>query len=284
MVPPLSADQLNIYDNGKLLFSTDNQIANEEAVHFAMAQHPGPRNVLLVSGGISGITGEILKYSVDRVDYVEINPLIFTLGQKYTSSLEDPRIYPIRQDARMFLKKTGPLYDVVLINLPEPSTAQLNRFYTVEFLYQVKDRMNNGGIIALNMPSTVNYLSDEALMLNSVIYNTCQEVFAKVLIIPGQRNYYLASDKPLTINVAQLIENKNIKNDYLNLNYIDTLSLQERSDYLIEHLDLNAFTNKDFKPVSYFYYLGYWLSQFNLGKNLLWAMLTLFILALSSPS
>ena len=277
-----TADQLNIFDNGKLLFSTDNQMANEEAVHFAMAQHPDPRNVLLVSGGISGITGEILKYKVERVDYVEINPLIFTLGQKYTSSLEDSRIHLIKQDARMFLKKTGPPYDVVLINLPEPSTAQLNRFYTVEFLYQVRDHMNNGGIIALNMPSTVNYLSDEALLLNSVIYNTCKEVFTEVLIIPGQRNYYLASDKPLTLNVAQLIENKNIKNYYVNLNYIDTLSLQERSDYLMKHLNLNAVTNQDFKPVSYFYYLGYWLSQFNLGKNFLWAMLILFTLALAA--
>ena len=121
-----TADQLNIYDNGKLLFSTDNQIANEEAVHFAMAQHPDPRNVLLVSGGISGITNEILKYDVVRIDYVEINPLIFTLGQKYTSSLEDSRIHPIKTDARMFLKKAGPPYDVVLINLPEPSTAQVS--------------------------------------------------------------------------------------------------------------------------------------------------------------
>jgi spermidine synthase len=140
--------------------------------------------------------------------------------------------------------------------------------------------MNKNGIIVLNMPSTVNYLSDEALMLNSVIYNTCKKIFAEVLIIPGERNYYLASDKPLTFKVAQLIENKNIKNEYLNLNYIDTLSLQERSNYLKEHLDSNAVTNKDFKPVSYFYYLGYWLSQFNLGKGLLWTMLALFTIAL----
>jgi spermidine synthase len=275
-----TANQLNIYDNGKLLFSTDNQIANEEAVHFAMAQHPDPRNVLLISGGISGITNEILKYDVKRVDYVEINPLIFTLGKKYTSSLEDSRIHMIKQDARMFLRKTGILYDIILINLPEPSTAQLNRFYTVEFLHQVRDCMSKNGIMVLNMPSTVNYLSDEALMLNSVIYNTCKQVFPEVLIIPGERNYYLASDHPLTFKVAQLIESKNIKNDYLNLNYIDTLSLQERSDYLKEHLDLKADTNKDFQPVSYFYYLGYWLSQFNLGKSLLWIMLVLFTIAL----
>jgi len=98
-----SAEQLNIYDNGKLLFSTDNQIANEEAVHFAMAQHPDPRNILLISGGISGITNEILKYDVEHIDYVEINPLIFTIGKKYTSSLEDIHIHTIRQDARMFI-------------------------------------------------------------------------------------------------------------------------------------------------------------------------------------
>jgi spermidine synthase len=275
-----TANQLNIFDNGKLLFSTDNQVANEEAVHYAMAQHPDPRNVLLVSGGISGITNEILKYDVKRIDYVEINPLIFVLGRKYTSSLKDPRIHTIKQDARMFLRKAGISYDIVLINLPDPSTAQLNRFYTVEFLHQVKNCMNKNGIMALNMPSTVNYLSDEALRLNSVIYSTCKTVFAEVLIIPGQRNYYLASDKPLTFKVAQLIDNKHIKNDYLNQNYIDTISLQERSDYLKKHLDSNAVVNKDFKPVSCFYYLGYWLSQFNLGKNLLWTMLAAFSIVL----
>jgi spermidine synthase len=277
-----TAGQLNVYDNGKLLFSTDNQIANEEAVHFAMAQHPDPRHILLISGGISGITNEILKYDVEQVDYLEINPLLFTLGKRYTSSLEDPRIRPIQQDARMFLRKTGNCYDVVLINLPEPSTAQLNRFYTIEFLRQIRNRMNENGIVTLNMPSTVNYLSNEAIQLNSVIYQTCKEVFTEVLIVPVERNYFLAADRPLTINVTQLIENKNIKNDYLNLHYIDTISLQERSVYLMKHLDPNAVTNKDFRPVSYFYYLGYWLSQFNLGKNLLWIMLTLFIIMLVS--
>jgi len=273
-----SADQLSVFDNGKLLFSTENQIANEEAVHFAMAQHPDPRNILLVSGGISGITNEILKYDVEHVDYVEINPVIFSIGKKYTSSLNDPRIHLIRQDARVFLQKTLNSYDIVLINLPEPSSAQLNRYYTVEFLRQIREIMNTGCIVALNMPSTANYASDEAIRLNSIIYNTCREVFPHVLIIPGEKNYYLASDASLIINITHLIDKKNIKNDYLNSNYIDTLSLQERSDYLLEHLDPHALTNKDFKPVSYFYYLGYWLSQFNTGKNLLWVIFALLII------
>lgn len=272
-----SAGQLNIFDNGKLLFSTDNQIANEEAVHYAMAQHPLPRNVLLVSGGISGLTHEILKYDVEHIDYVEINPAIFTIGRKFTTSLADDRIHLIRQDARNFIKKAGRRYDMVLIQLPDPSTAQLNRFYTLEFLSQVKKIMHETGIAVLNMPPTANYLSPEAVRLNSVIFTTCNAVFENVLIIPGERNYFLLSDKPLTVNITQYIVNKEIKNDYLNSYYIDTLSLQERSQYLSGQLDPDAQINRDFKPVSYFYYIHYWLSQFKLGKNLMGIMFVVLI-------
>jgi len=36
-------------------------------------------------------------------------------------------------DGRLFLKTTQSTFDVVIVNLPEPQNAQLNRFYTVEF-------------------------------------------------------------------------------------------------------------------------------------------------------
>jgi spermidine synthase len=274
------ADQLNIYDNGKLLFSTENQAENEEAVHFAMAQHPNPQQVLLIAGGISGITNEILKYNVRKIDYIEINPVIFKVGKLYTTSLRDPRIHTINQDARLFARETRNRYDIVLINLPEPSTAQLNRYFTLEFLNQLKNLMYEHGILSLSLPSTANYISDEAIQLNSVIFNTCKKVFKEVLIIPGERNYYLLSEKPLIIRISQLIENKNIKNTYLNSYYLDESSLQQRSDYILDNLRTDTMINKDFRPISYFYYLGYWLSQFNLSKNLLWAILMGLVLLL----
>ena len=54
------AGQLNFYENGTTLFTTDNIIENEENIHYAMVQHPDPKNVLLVSGGVSGTLKEIL--------------------------------------------------------------------------------------------------------------------------------------------------------------------------------------------------------------------------------
>ncbi len=49
-----SGHQLNFIENGVPLFSTDDAESVEETVHYAMAQRPGAKRVLLIGGGISG--------------------------------------------------------------------------------------------------------------------------------------------------------------------------------------------------------------------------------------
>ncbi|MFP4529256.1 MAG: hypothetical protein ACLFQX_11960, partial [Candidatus Kapaibacterium sp.] len=87
-----TAEQLNFYENGVFLFSTDNPIAAEESAHYAMIQRPGADTVLMISGGASGGAAEALKYNPRQLDYVEINPAIIELARKYTNNLDDPRI------------------------------------------------------------------------------------------------------------------------------------------------------------------------------------------------
>ena len=65
-----SGDQHNFYENNILLTNTSNIIANEEDVHYALVQKHELRNILLISGGASGVISEILKYDVDRIDYL----------------------------------------------------------------------------------------------------------------------------------------------------------------------------------------------------------------------
>ena len=62
LVITANASQLNFYENGLLMFSSGDNINNEENVHYAMVQHSAPKNVLIVSGGLSGAIAEILKY------------------------------------------------------------------------------------------------------------------------------------------------------------------------------------------------------------------------------
>ena len=54
LVVTQSAGQLNFIENGVPLFSTHNVEQIEETVHYAMAQRPDARRVLLISGGVSG--------------------------------------------------------------------------------------------------------------------------------------------------------------------------------------------------------------------------------------
>src|SRR5208283_3914417 len=129
-----SGGETNFIENGIAVVSTPNVEQVEEATHYAMAQRPDARRVLLVSGGVAGVAKEILKYNVAGVDCVELDPLVIETGRRFLPEhFADPRIHVIATDARQFVRQTTNHYDVVILALPDPSTAQLNRFYTVEF-------------------------------------------------------------------------------------------------------------------------------------------------------
>ena len=74
--------EISFFENCMLMFSTNNPTPNEEAVHYCMVQRGSHRRVLLVGGGIAGTPAEILKYGVEGIDYVEINPWIIGIGKK----------------------------------------------------------------------------------------------------------------------------------------------------------------------------------------------------------
>jgi spermidine synthase len=275
------AGQLNFYENNMLLFTTENTISNEEAVHYAMLQHPSPKRILLVSGGITGLAREIEKYHVDSIDYVELNPWLIEVANRFTGNLASERLTTIMKDARLYIKNCSRKYDVALINLPEPSTAQLNRYYTIEFFRELKSKLKKRGVISLGLPSTANYLSKEAIMVNSILYNTLHKVFKEIIIIQGERDYFIASDRNLHLDIAQLVELRGLNNEYVNSYYIDDNSLEERNNYIIGNLQPDAPVNSDFEPVAYFHQVGFWLSQFHINATLfsISAVLLLFLMA-----
>ena len=42
----------------------------------------------------------------------------------------------------------------MVVDLPEPATGQLNRFYTQEFFQEVRRLLKEGGILSLGLPQT----------------------------------------------------------------------------------------------------------------------------------
>jgi spermidine synthase len=271
-----SENQFNFFENGMLLFSTANEISNEENVHYAMVQHPHPENILLISGGFSGTLAEILKYKPVRLDYVELNPSLIGIAARYTRQVDHPSVRVHEMDARRFIRKTKNSYDVVLVNLPAPSTLQLNRFYSVEFLREMKQKMMSGAVIAYSLPASGDYVSEQTCRLHAVLWSTLKQCFTRVLIIPVGRSYFLASDSALSLDIPGLIRERGIETAYVNEYYLDPGQLKERSAYVMGAITLTGSTtltgsstltgpvNRDFTPVAVWYQNSWWMSQFKI--------------------
>jgi spermidine synthase len=295
-----SSGQCNFIENGLLLFATHNIEDVEQAVHFAMAQRPDARRVLLLGGGVAGAAREILKYRGATVDYVELDPLILEVGRKYLpASLADRRIRVINADGRLFLRQrqggAGILpglpghrleacateqtaYDVAIVNVPDPSTSQINRFYTQEFLHDLRGRMKGEGVVSLAIGCYEDHVSDELARLIAVTHKTLRQEFRNVLMIPAGRIVLLASDGPLTTRIADRLEAHGIRTQLLHRRFLEDLLAPLRMADLRRAVSESAPVNRDFSPILYYYHLRYWMSQFRVGFGLLEAALVVLTL------
>lgn len=261
-----SGEQLNYYENGLLLFSSGNEIANEEQVHYAMAQHPSPEHVLVISGGFSGLISQVLKYHPQRIDYLELNPSLIHIARHYTRQLQHPAVHVHQGDARNFLSPETIPYDVVLVNLPPPDNLRLNRYYSDEFIRKLKESLNPGAVVAWSFPRQGDYLGEKSVHLLRIFDQTVQRHFGQRLIVPGYRYFFLASDSVLTLSIPDLIHQKGIENIYVNEYYMDTRGMEQQHRKIQALIDTHTDTvlNADYSPAAVWYQLQHWLEYYHL--------------------
>ena len=264
-------EQATFFDNGLALFSVPDEGAAEESVHFALLQREGPRHVLIIGGGAGGGAAEALKYPDIRVDCVELDPAIIRLAKRYLAgpartALDDPRVRFFYRDGRTFLSGTADRYDAILLNLPEPATAQINRYYTREFFLEVRRRLAPNGVFSFVVPSAENYISAALGRFLSSLAATLRGVFPDVLAVPGENCVFLASDSPLSLDPRRLAAS--IAARGLGLRFVSPALLPSRLDpsrvaYLAGKISApDARINRDLVPVSYYFHSVLWAGQF----------------------
>jgi spermidine synthase len=166
-----------------------------------LLEHPRPQQVLLLGGGVAGLGPEILKTrTVTQLTYVELDPYLVRLAQGLLPAMadlsRDPRVLLIYQDARRFLETTPHRYDVILMALPEPKSAQLNRFYTREFYRLVAGKLTPGGVFSFALPGAETSLSPLRAAYLAMGYHTLGQVFPEVAVFPGARVQFFAASRP----------------------------------------------------------------------------------------
>ena len=276
--------EFSFYENGLLLFTSGDILTSEESVHYALLEHPSPEKILLIGGGVSSSLKQILKHPVKQVDYVELDPLIIGLAEKYLPIVKDNRVNIINMDGRLFVKskltsqRANELneYDVIILNLPDPYTAMLNRFYSIEFFREAKQILEPDGLISFSLTSSENYINPEQAYYLASIYNTLKKEFKDIKIFPGDSATFLASNKPdmLTYDSDILINRlreRNINTKFVREYYLPFKLSPLRIKYIEDSIEASrtAKLNQDFKPIGYLYHTLLWMSLFHSGKGLL---------------
>lgn len=239
--------QSTFWESGTPLYSDSNVIEAEEKVHYPLSQLKGVKNVLLVSGGLGETLVEIGKYEPARVDYVELDPALTQTALALGIIPKTPFLKIINTDARRHIQSTPIRYDAVILDLPEPDTFQVNRFYTDEFFALAKHVLKKNGILALNMDYSPNYLSDLRRKKLSILYHTLERHFKHILILPGEQACFIVSDRPLSAKIPEKLQSKGINTAYID-GYFHGNITKERILQLREKLDQYKTINTDFNP------------------------------------
>lgn len=267
-----------VYENGVVLFTAPDPAAAEEAVDYALLEHPAPRSLLLIGGGINGSIAEALRHpTLERVDYVELDPAILELARDYFAEewralAADRRVRIHVMDGRLFVKTTPAAFDVVIVNLPDPQNAQLNRFYTAEFFREVSRKLTASGVLSFQLRSSENYISPELGQFLRTIDKTLRAVFPEVTVIPGPTVHFFAAERAGVLaggaeELVARLDARHLQTSYVSEYFIPFRMMPDRMLDLETQLRPRPATplNRDFTPVAYYFDVALWSSQFNPG-------------------
>ncbi|MBN2003308.1 MAG: hypothetical protein JXA21_08125 [Anaerolineae bacterium] len=287
-------EQRVFYQNGQLSFETQS-VAAEEVVHLPLLAYPAwstpgaqptgrvPERVLLLGGAVNGDLAPLLQYPLKQVVVVEPDAALIaaarrTLPAALLAPLDDPRVSVATDDGRRYVQRSRESFDVVILDLPEPATGALNRFYTAEFFAEVQSCLAADGILSLRLPSAENYWNPDLLRRNASVYNALCLAFEHVLVLPGETDTYLASHFPLATDPAvweERLARRGVRTVLVTPAYLEDLLTGDRLAQAQSALATPsaARTNRDLTPVSAYYHLSLWLSRFSPRLHSLWGAL-----------
>lgn len=272
-----SGEQYNFFENGLFFAADRDEMANEYAVHFPMLYHPAPKRVLLIGNGFNGALVEILKHNPEHVDYVELDPELIRLTRAYIPDeldrvFADPRVLVTVADGRFVMKQrmaeSGPGYDVIIVNLPNPSTALINRYFTKDFFLEARSLLKPDGILSTRLAFSPDYMSRELTALGASIYESLHIVFNHVAILPEYEIFYLSSAQRLADHPAVLVKRlhqRQVATQFATPAYIEYRLTTDRIPQVLRAFESDSTVriNRDEQPAACFYNLVYWMSSFH---------------------
>ncbi len=267
-------EQVTLFADGRPIAGTEDTVLAELSVHYPLSQVDRPHRVLLLSAS-GGMIRELQKYSPSAIDYVELDPAVVRLMIRYGLIADVPELNPIAADGRAWLQNCPEKYDAVLLNLPEPDTFQLNRFFTDHFFGLVRRQLKDTGIFSFHVEGAANFLTVAQTQKVSSLYATARRHFPYVLMLPGERIFFLCSPSPIDPDIPARLAARGIQTRFVAPYFYGDVTA-ERIQALKQSIDTQVRINRDTHPFLMQLMLAQWFVKF--GDSPRWFMIATALL------
>jgi len=262
-------EQYSLYGNGEYSLSFPDPYGSRVNAHLMMAEHPAPRKILVIGLVSGGFLGECLKHRPAELHYVLLDPVVMDIMKPCLDEydrwgFEEGRVRIIYTDGRYLVNSSKEVYDCVLLALPDPSSAMINRFYTKEFFSALSRVVAPRGVVILSLSSSENYMGAVVGNYNASVYGTLRSVFPFVAIAPGDRYLYFASREPGVVSeepavLARRLEERRIAETDFSPFLFEAFFEPGRVHYARQAVSRDRVAvNSDLEPVTYYYNLLLW--------------------------
>lgn len=194
--------QYTLLGNGRPIAVFPDPAGAMPLVGILMSQKKRPKSLLFLGGGPSSALSVLLEAGVERVTIVELDRAVYSVSDRFLpqdirAALEDPRIRLLAGDGRFLLRSfPSGSFDAALVEMPDPSTALLNRFHSLEFFLALRRVLRSPGLVIHGVTGSSEYMGPELEEFLGTVYVTMKKAFGEVRVIPGERTLFVASVEP----------------------------------------------------------------------------------------
>lgn len=244
-------DDVRLYINGNIQFSSSDEYRYHEAlVHVPMSAAKKREKVLILGGGDGLAVREVLKYKeVQQIDLVDLDAGVTELCRSNKDikklnegSLDRAKLKIYNEDAYEFLENNAgkALYDVILVDMPDPNSETVNKLYTDLFYRLCSRNLSDEGVMAVQSTSPY-YAGDAFWCIHETVKQEMPFVYPYHVQVPsfGDWGFQLASKTEIQIeNLTLQQEGKFLTQD--NLQGIFLFGEDERSK---KELEVNSLSS-----------------------------------------
>ena len=161
-----------------------------------------PKKVLILGAGTGNDVAVALKTGAEKIDAVEIDPVIIEIGNRHPNKpYQNKKVKIFNDDARAFLKKSDEKYDLIIFALIDSltvfsqfSSVRLENFiFTKDAFDDVKRHLTGDGVVIIYnqfrkiwLVERLSKMLEETFGKKTIIYNEQEkEHFAVLFNGPG---------------------------------------------------------------------------------------------------